>query len=264
MALTPMALLDRALALAGAEGLHRRPPLIGLAGSQGSGKSTLAKAWAEARGGVAAFSLDDVYLGASARQRLAAEVHPLLRIRGVPGTHDLALLDATLAALAAAGEDDRTPLPAFDKLADDRLPRERWPVFAGRPEIVLIEGWCLGATPQEATALAEPINPLEREQDAEGGWRRWVNDQLAGPYATLFARFDAIALLRAPGFETVVGWRCEQQATLLGRALGEAERAEIAGFVACFERITRHMLAGGVRADVVADLGADRSVVQRR
>lgn len=236
------------------------PWLLGLAGAQGSGKSTLAWRFAEARSDVAAFSLDDVYLPAVARAELASAVHPLLATRGVPGTHDLTLLDQTLAALAAANEGDRTQLPAFDKLADDRLPREQWPVFVGRPAIILVEGWCIGATPESPPALAEPLNALERENDADSCWRRYVNDQLAEPYAALFARFDAIAYLRAPSFDCVLDWRCEQQEGLLGRPLEPGERDGIARFVAHFERITRHMIDGGVRADVIADLAPDRSV----
>src|SRR5690606_8279397 len=113
---------------------HARPghiPVIGIAGAQGCGKTTLARA-AAARLGAAHLSLDDVYLTKAERQALAREAHPLFAVRGPPGTHDLALLERALAALRAAGADSRTPLPAFDKLADDRAPRTDWPVFAGR------------------------------------------------------------------------------------------------------------------------------------
>ena len=248
-------LLDRLAAIGGAE-----PRLIGLAGAQGSGKSTLARAYARAHPGALAFSLDDFYLTARARAGLAECVHPLLRTRGVPGTHDLALLGRTLDALHHAAPDESTPIPVFDKLADDRLPLGEWRSFAGRPSLILVEGWCLGALPESEAALAEPVNALERERDSDGRWRRYVNAQLAGQYAALFARFGAIAFLRAPGIDQVVLWRQEQQETLLGRALAPAEAEQIAGFVAHFERITRHMIAGGVRADLVADLAPDRSV----
>lgn len=256
------ATLERLLA-AGADRARDRVPLIGLAGAQGSGKSTLARGFGEAHPRAAVFSLDDFYLTAAAREELAATLQPLLRTRGVPGTHDLALLDATIAALQAAGPGDRTPIPTFDKLADDRAPRPRWRAFAGRPDAILIEGWCLGALPQPGAALDEPINALERAHDPGGSWRRWVNSQLAGPYAALFARFDALAFLRAPSIEQVVRWRCEQQEGLLGRPLTDAESEGIAAFVAHFERITRHMLAGGVRADILVELGQDREMLVR-
>ncbi|HAD85315.1 MAG TPA: kinase [Brevundimonas sp.] len=253
-------LLDAVGSLAAA---HARPdhiPLIGIAGAQGSGKTTLARD-AAARLGAAHLSLDDVYLTKAKRQALARDVHPLFAVRGPPGTHDLDLLERTLASLSAAKTDSRSPLPAFDKLADDRAPRTDWPVFAGRPAAMLVDGWCLGATPQAEAELVAPINALEAEQDGEGRWRRAANAALAGPYAEVFARFDAMLFLKAPSFDAVLDWRCEQEAGLMGLPPAElppARRVELAVFIQHFERITRHMLAGGVRADITITLDRQR------
>ncbi|MGH7027682.1 kinase [Brevundimonas sp.] len=244
---------------------HARPdhiPLIGIAGAQGSGKTTLARAAAE-RLDAAHLSLDDVYLTKAEREAKGRVLHPLFAVRGPPGTHDLGLLAATVAALRAAGPDSRTPLPSFDKLTDDRRPEADWPVFTGRPTAVLVDGWCLGATAQAEADLAAPINALEREQDGQGVWRRVVNAELARPYAQAFARFDAVLFLKAPSFEAVLDWRCEQEAELMGLApvdLPPERRAELAVFIQAFERITRHMLAGGVRADVTVQLDSDRTL----
>ncbi len=226
-------------------------PLIGIAGAQGSGKTTLARAVSEALGGVQ-LSLDDVYLTKAERAELAAEVHPLLAVRGPPGTHDLTLLQAVIDDLRAGA---RTALPAFDKLADDRV---TGPLIDGLPRAIVIDGWCLGATAQAPAALAEPINALERDYDQDGRWRRWINGRLAGDYAALFAGFDLIIHLAAPGFETVLDWRCEQEEGLLDRPLPPGRRAELARFIQHFERITRHMLAGGCRADMTFRLDANR------
>ena len=253
-------LLDAVGALIAA---HARPdhiPLIGIAGAQGSGKTTLARA-AAARLGAAHLSLDDVYRTRTERQAMARDIHPLFAVRGPPGTHDLALLEQTIAALFSAGTDNRTPLPAFDKLADDRAPETQWPVFTGRPSAVLIDGWCLGATAQAKGELIAPINDLEAESDPDGLWRGAVNAALNGPYAEVFARFDAILFLKAPSFDAVLDWRCEQEAGLMGLTLDNlpaTRRAELAVFIQHFERITRHMLAGGVRANFTAALDHQR------
>jgi D-glycerate 3-kinase len=244
---------------------HARPghiPLIGIAGAQGSGKTTLARTAAD-RLGAAHLSLDDVYLTKAERQRMAVDVHPLFAVRGPPGTHDLALLARTVAALRAAGPGSRTPLPAFDKLADDRRAEADWPMFTGRPSAVLIDGWCLGATAQAEVDLVKQINALEREQDGQGVWRRAVNADLAGPYADLFARFDAVLFLKAPSFDAVLDWRCEQEAGLMGRTpadLPAERRAALAVFIQHFERITRHMLTGGVRAEMTFALDRERGI----
>ena len=253
-------LLNAVGALINAHARSGHVPLIGIAGAQGSGKTTLARAAAE-RWGAAHLSLDDVYLTKAEREAKGKAFHPLFAMRGPPGTHDLALLEATVEALRAASPDSRTPLPAFDKLSDDRRPKTQWPVFAGRPSAVLVDGWCLGATAQAEAELVEPINGLERERDGQGVWRRAVNADLAGPYADLFASFDAVLFLKAPTFDAVLDWRCEQEAGLLGLApadLPGERRTELAVFIQTFERITRSMLAGGVRPDVTFALGEDR------
>ena len=243
-----------------ADGPKDRAPLIAVVGAQGCGKTTLARAAAD-RFGAAQISIDDVYLTRSEREAMARGVHPLFVTRGPPGTHDLALLQRLIDALSAAGPDDETRIPDFDKRGDDRRPVEAWRVFQGRPSAILIDAWCLGAEPEDAAALAEPVNALEAEQDPDGGWRRAVNGFVGGPYAEFIAGCDAVLFLRAPSFDVVLDWRCEQEADLLGVApadLPAAERARLAGFIQYFERITRRMLDGGVTADVVAPLDRNR------
>lgn len=239
---------------------HERPghlPLIAIAGVQGSGKSTLAAEAARALSS-ATLSLDDVYLTKAERAALAERIHPLFAVRGPPGTHDLSLLDRTLGRLRAAKPGDPTPLPAFDKSADDRRPDADWPVFEGRPRAMLLEGWCLGASPQTEAALTAPINALEREHDPDGHWRREINDALANDYARLFAGFDALIFLKAPDFDRVLDWRTEQEAGLTGAPMSVSRREKLSRFVQHFERISRHMLAGGVAADVVVELDRNR------
>jgi len=114
---------------------------------------------------------------------------------------------------------------------------------------------------EEAAAMAQPVNALEADRDPDGGWRRAVNGFVGGAYADFIARFDAILFLRAPDFEVVLDWRCQQEADLLGVSptdLPAAERARLAGFIQYFERITRHMLDGGVKADVIVQLDRNR------
>ncbi len=237
-----------------------RPPLIAIVGAQGCGKTTLARAAAD-RFGAAQISIDDVYLTRAEREALARDVHPLFVTRGPPGTHDLGLLQGLIDALSTAGPDARTLIPDFDKLGDDRRPVTDGRVFTGRPSAILIDAWCLGAVAEEAAALAPPINALEADHDPDGTWRRAVNGFVAGRYADFIARFDAVLFLRAPSFDVVLDWRCQQEADLLGVApadLPAAGRARLAGFIQYFERVTRRMLDGGVRADIIAPLDRER------
>jgi D-glycerate 3-kinase len=243
-----------------ADGPKDRPPLIAVVGAQGSGKTTLARAAAE-RFGAVQISIDDVYLTRAEREALAREVHPLFVTRGPPGTHDLVLLRQLIDALSAAGPDDVTRIPDFDKRGDDRRPVADWRVARGRPSAILIDAWCLGALPEEAATLAEPVNALEADHDPEGAWRRAVNGFVGGAYADFIARFDAVLFLKAPSFDVVLDWRCQQEADLLGVApadLPAAERARLADFIQYFERVTRRMMDGGLTADVAVQLDRNR------
>jgi D-glycerate 3-kinase len=239
--------------------------VVGICGPQGSGKSTTVRVVAallEARGlKVATLSLDDLYLPRADREALAREVHPLLRTRGVPGTHDIALGLAVLDDLAGEGA---TALPRFDKASDDRAPADAWPRVGGPVDVVLFEGWCVGARPEPAEALAAPVNALERERDPDGTWRSYVNAALAGPYRALFARLDLLVLFTAPDFETVLAWRQEQEAKLRRRVAETGQGSamsddEVAVFVQHYERLTRHITREmPARADLVVALDADR------
>lgn len=245
-----------AAAIAGwaAERRGGAPLVVGLCGPQGAGKSTIAAALARHGARVAVLSLDDLYLGPAARRRLAEQVHPLLATRGVPGTHDVALGVEVLAKLVAG---QPVALPRFAKATDAPRPVADWPVVDG-VDLVLFEGWCVGAVAQPDAALAAPVNALERDADPDGTWRRFVDAQLAGPYARLFAPLDRLVLLRAPDFATVVGWR--QAAERAGA--GAMTPAGVARFCAHFERLTRHVDAEMPRrADLVVTLAGDRAVV---
>lgn len=238
--------------------------VIGICGAQGSGKSTISDALASAlrEDGIATavLSIDDIYLTHAERKELAQTVHPLLATRGVPGTHDVALGLATIAALE---REEATPLPRFDKATDDRLCRDAWPLAPFACRVLIFEGWCVGASAEPIAALPAPINALEADEDPASQWRQYANAALAGPYRGLFARIDRLALLAAPGFEVVFDWRMQQERELWRSAGPDAsavmDEAQIARFIQHYERITRHILREMPgRADCVVQLDRHR------
>ena len=244
--------------------VDRRPRLIGINGAQGSGKTTLCgfleALLVEHNLRTVTLSLDDLYLTRAERRALAADEHPLFATRGVPGTHDVALgeviLDDLLTGRTAA-------LPRFDKATDDRASVRR--LIEPPIDVVLFEGWCIGAAPQPAAALREPVNPLEAHEDPDGVWRREVNRRLATDYAEMFGRVDLLVMLEVMDFEGVRANRKLQEEKLArDNPVGTAimDDAALARFLMHYERLTRWMLEEmPERADVVIPIGADQRPV---
>jgi len=199
---------------------------------------------------------------------LAKQVHPLLETRGVPSTHDIPLALETIAKLVDGTAE--TLIPRFDKSRDDRMPEAQCDRISGTVDIIVFEGWCVGAQPQTDEQLTEPLNDLEAEQDADLVWRTSVNQALAGEYQTLFELLDELIMLQAPSFETVFNWRLEQEEKLvagLGNSASDEHHGimsatEISEFIAHYQRITEHSLGEmPQRADHLYKLDSQRQIV---
>tara|TARA_R110000764_G_scaffold18828_4_gene50227 strand:+ start:4205 stop:5086 length:882 start_codon:yes stop_codon:yes gene_type:complete len=194
-----------------------RPYFVGINGCQGSGKSTLTDYIGEYltkthKLNIVVMSLDDFYFTGEKRQELSRDIHPLLATRGVPGTHDMAMLENTLIKLKA--KETGFTIPRFNKATDEPYPQEQWQVIEKPIDIILLEGWCWGVKPQTAEQLISPVNELELKHDKNGAWRNYVNQQLKQYYQPLYAQMDFWLALQAPSFDCVYKWRLEQEEKL--------------------------------------------------
>ncbi len=221
------------------------PHFIGINGAQGSGKSTLCKILqlilSKGFGKrVATLSIDDLYLTRTERLTLAKTVHPLLITRGVPGTHDIELGLQLFQQLR--NQQGSIKLPRFDKTLDDRADESTWPRIDLPVDMVLFEGWCVGTQAQEDTDLDAPINALERDEDSDGQWRRYVNQQLTENYPALFKQLHTLVMLEIPDLDKVMEWRSLQEQKLRqqkGDKHHVMDKTAIARFIMHFERLTR-------------------------
>lgn len=233
----------------------RRTLLIGMNGSQGSGKSTLAALLTQLLSiefglQAIALSIDDFYLSRESRLSLARQIHPLLETRGVPGTHDVALISETLQQLTR--ENSEVPIPRFDKACDDRFPERQWHKVPAPFDIVIVEGWCMGTPAQAEAALYNPVNELEAIEDPDGRWRRYVNQQIGGHYQDVYQMMDLWIMLQAPSFACVYQWRLEQEEKLADKLLaGDQQNSsrnrlmtatQISRFIQHYQRLTEHSL----------------------
>lgn len=251
---------------------HKRasaPFILGINGAQGSGKSTLSALLVRLFQDTfklrsISMSLDDFYLVKSERLALGESIHPLLATRGVPGTHDLSLLNRTLHSLLHG---HNCAIPWFDKAVDDRAKPQHWLTVNGAIDVVVLEGWCVGAPAQDSEQLKVAVNQLERDNDPEGIWRNYVNQKLADEYQQVFSRLDYLLMLKAPSFAQIYTWRCEQEHKMQqrnlakGLAKGGMSDQQIANFVQHYQRITEHSLEYLPElCDEVFDLNPQRSI----
>ena len=137
-----------------------------------------------------------------------------------------------------------------------------WASFQGRPDVILFEGWCVGSPPQNEQDLITPINRLERDEDRDGCWRRYVNAQLEGSYKALFAELDGLLMLKVPDMSRVVEWRTQQERQLAAQSTSTdcrlMDSAALQRFIMHYERITRHNLTQLPQsADVVLTLNEE-------
>jgi len=229
-----------------------QPILIGINGCQGSGKSTLTDFLlyilnTHFNCNSVGMSIDDFYLMKSERNLLSRKIHPLLKTRGVPGTHDTDLILETLLKL----KNNQLPVrvPVFDKAIDDRCVPEGWLSVNDDVQIILFEGWCVGAVSESAAELRAPINDLEADEDSDGAWRHYANNKLQQEYKPIFKLLDRKVMLKAPGFYAVKNWRLQQEQQLLAAKIAEGvvtsgvmTDLEIDRFIQYYQRITESML----------------------
>ncbi|MFP6806379.1 MAG: hypothetical protein VB957_04230 [Pseudomonadales bacterium] len=232
---------------------------VGIAGAQGCGKSTLAELLAlvleDTIGlGSEVLSLDDFYKTRQERVELAQSVHPLFSVRGVPGTHDMEMLNQVVADLTVG---KTTKKPIFNKAEDDR---SRDFKIVTPVDIIILEGWCWGAMPADEESLINPVNELETIEDQDGVWRRAVNDGLASTSYQQAFNNDLNIFLAVPSMDAVFRWRAQQEQELkVGTQV--MDETAIRRFIMYYERITRDMLNRLPRqVDLTLRLNEDHSI----
>jgi len=226
----------------------KKTKVIGLTGGQGTGKSTISNILKIILKEVyeletVIFSIDDFYKTLKERQIMSKNISTLFLTRGVPGTHDVKMLNKCLKNL----KNDKFKtfmIPSFDKSIDDRSSKNRWQKVKKKPNIVIFEGWCVGVKPQKKKDLINPINKLEKQKDIKRIWRQKVNLELKKNYKKIFNLVDKLIFLKVPSFKYVYKWRILQEKKLRNTSKGKKTMTDkqVRNFVMYYERLTKHML----------------------
>ena len=140
----------------------QKPYFIGLAGGQGTGKTTISSLiriilTKYFKLNVFRISIDDFYKTRKERINLSKRVHPMLLTRGVPGTHDINMM-LNFFRKSKSKKFKRLKLPTFNKAIDDRYNKKKWYDLKKRPDVIIFEGWCVGAKSVSYTHLTLPTS----------------------------------------------------------------------------------------------------------
>ena len=222
---------------------------LGVSGGQGSGKTTITgilriilKKFFKRR--ILISSIDDFYKTLKERNKMSYSIHPLFKTRGVPGTHDVKLIK-NFFNFVKKKKFKVFKLPKFDKSIDDRLKKKHWFKVKEKPQIVILEGWCVGAKPQTNSLIRKSTNILEKKEDKNLIWRKHVNKKLKKEYKNFFAMIDHFIFIKIPDFNMVFKWRFLQEKKLKNKSNFKKKIMsynEIKRFIMFYERITLQMI----------------------
>jgi len=238
----------------------KEPLMIGLAGGQGSGKTTISsiltlilQKYFKLK--VFKVSIDDFYKTRKDRKLLSKNKHSLLMTRGVPGTHDVDLMLKFFKNVKSKNFKNLT-VPKFNKAIDDRCKKNLWYKIKSKPDVVIFEGWCVGARAQTNKQLKKPINSLEKVHDESIKWRSHVNNQLKTKYKTLFKQLDGLIYLKVKNFKLLRNWRLKQERKLWVQTKNKKNlkimnSGDIINFMQTYQRITQQMFRDALKSSSI-------------
>jgi D-glycerate 3-kinase len=248
----------------------KKPYFIGLAGGQGTGKTTISSIikiilQKYFKKKVFKISIDDFYKTRKERINLSKKIHPMLMTRGVPGTHDIKMM-LDFFKKAKNKKFKKLKLPNFNKAIDDRFPKKNWNNINEQPDIIIFEGWCVGARPEINKTLKKSINSLEKTSDQNLIWRHHVNQQLKTKYKKLYSQLNCMIYLKAKNFSLLQKWRLKQEKKLWLKTKNKSShkimsKGDVINFMQTYQRITQNMFKNTPKyASIILNLNDNHQI----
>tara|TARA_Y100000748_G_scaffold206787_1_gene173195 strand:+ start:706 stop:1632 length:927 start_codon:yes stop_codon:yes gene_type:complete len=248
----------------------KKPYFVGLAGGQGTGKTTtsslikiiLSKYF---KLDVFRISIDDFYKTRKERISLSKRIHPMLMTRGVPGTHDINMM-LNFFKKSKSKKFKRLKLPIFNKAIDDRFSKKHWYDLKKKPDVIIFEGWCVGAKSEKNNTLKKTINSMEKTKDQKQIWRKYVNDQLKSKYKKLYSQLDCLIYLKARDFSLLQKWRLKQERKLWVKSKKNLNtkimsKDNVLTFMQTYQRVTQNMFKYTPKyASVIINLNSNHQI----
>ena len=249
---------------------NKKPYFVGLAGGQGTGKTTVSsiiKIILEKYFKLKVFkiSIDDFYKTRKERLSLSKKIHPMLMTRGVPGTHDIQMM-LNFFKRAKSKNFKKMKLPNFNKAVDDRFIKKHWYRIDQKPDVIIFEGWCVGAKAELNKTLKKSINSMEKVNDRKFVWRKYVNKQLKTTYKDLYSQLNCMVYLKAKNFTMLQKWRLKQEHKLWLKRKKSAShkimgKGDVINFMQTYQRITEYMFKNMPKyASIVLNLNNNHQI----
>jgi len=249
---------------------NKKPYFVGLAGGQGTGKTTISsiiKIILEKYFKLKVFkiSIDDFYKTRKERIALSKKVHPMLLTRGVPGTHDINMM-LDFFKKSKSKKFKNMKLPNFNKAIDDRFPKNKWNTINKRPDVIIFEGWCVGARAEANKTLKKSINSMEKANDHKLVWRKYVNQQLKTKYKKLYSQLNCMIYLKAKNFSLLQKWRLKQEHKLWLKTKNKGghkimSKGDVINFMQTYQRITQNMFKNMPKyASIILNLNSNHQI----
>ena len=246
------------------------PYFVGLAGGQGTGKTTISSLiriilvkYFKLK--VFKISIDDFYKTKKERINLSKRSHPLLLTRGVPGTHDINMM-LSFFKKTKNKNFKKMILPSFNKAIDDRFSKKYWYKINQKPDVIIFEGWCVGAKAELNKTLKKPINSMEKINDKKLVWRKYVNLQLRNKYKELYSQLNCMVYLKAKNFNMLQKWRLKQERKLRLKTKKVSShkimsKKNVINFMQTYQRITENMFKNTPKyASIVINLNSNHQI----
>ncbi len=243
----------------------QRPFIQGILGGQGTGKTTLTKILTfilqELGYSTVNFSLDDIYKTYLERCKLK-EIEPRLIWRGPPGTHDITLGLTVLEQLRQPNERHPILIPRFDKSDWGGVGDRSEPEIIIGADIVLFEGWFVGARPIDPVVFDHPPVPIVSEADK--AFARDMNSNLQD-YLALWEYLDSLMVLYPVDYRLSLQWRQQAEREMIATGKTGMSDAEIEEFVKYFwkslhpELFIQPLINNAELVDLVVEINSDHS-----
>ena len=124
----------------------------------------------------------------------------------------------------------------------------------------------MGARAQKNSMLKKSINSLEKTNDQNLIWRKFVNNQLKTKYKIIFRKLDALIYLKAKNFSLLQKWRIKQEKKLWftsanNKNLKIMSKGEVINFMQTYQRITQNMFKDAPKyASIILNLNSNHQI----